>query len=296
MPLLIGGATTSRQHTAVKIAPAYGSRAHVLDASRAVNVMSRCSTGRTPRFVATTARERRACTSSARRGQRPLTPTRTRLRRRSDRLGDADDLRCPRSPGGASCATCRWRRSCPTSTGRSSSTPGSCGASSPKILDHPRYGAAARELFEKAGAARRDHRREARSRATASTASGRPTPTATTSCSTPTTRRAASSLRFPMLRQQRVEGRRASRQLCLADFVAPRESGAARPRRRLRRDRRHRRRRARARAYEGELDDYRAIMVKALADRLAEAFAEMLHARARREWGYGPMRRSPTRT
>ena len=39
--------------------------------------------------------------------------------------------------------------------------------------------------------------------------------------------------------------------------------------------------------FEGELDDYSAIMVKALADRLAEAFAEYLHAKARREWGYG---------
>ena len=38
--------------------------------------------------------------------------------------------------------------------------------------------------------------------------------------------------------------------------------------------------------YERDHDDYRAIMVKALADRLAEAFAEMLHARVRREWGY----------
>jgi len=39
--------------------------------------------------------------------------------------------------------------------------------------------------------------------------------------------------------------------------------------------------------YERQQDDYRAIMVKALADRLAEAFAEYLHAEARREWGYG---------
>ncbi len=39
--------------------------------------------------------------------------------------------------------------------------------------------------------------------------------------------------------------------------------------------------------YQADHDDYRAIMVKALADRLAEAFAEYLHARARREWGYG---------
>jgi len=40
------------------------------------------------------------------------------------------------------------------------------------------------------------------------------------------------------------------------------------------------------RAFEADHDDYQAIMVKALADRLAEAFAEYLHARARRDWGY----------
>ncbi len=43
--------------------------------------------------------------------------------------------------------------------------------------------------------------------------------------------------------------------------------------------------------YEAEHDDYRAIMVKALADRLAEAFAEWLHLQARREW-YEPVRRA----
>jgi len=40
-------------------------------------------------------------------------------------------------------------------------------------------------------------------------------------------------------------------------------------------------------AFERDHNDYDAIMVKALADRLAEAFAEYLHARARRDWGYG---------
>ena len=42
-----------------------------------------------------------------------------------------------------------------------------------------------------------------------------------------------------------------------------------------------------ARRFEAELDDYNAIMAKALADRLAEAFAEWLHRKVRREWGYG---------
>ncbi len=46
-----------------------------------------------------------------------------------------------------------------------------------------------------------------------------------------------------------------------------------------------------AASFERDLDDYHAIMVKALADRLAEAFAEYLHARARRDWGYGTVER-----
>ena len=51
--------------------------------------------------------------------------------------------------------------------------------------------------------------------------------------------------------------------------------------------------------FEREHDDYSAIMVRAIADRLAEAFAEMLHQRVRRDWGYGagrgPLRRRPRR-
>ena len=47
--------------------------------------------------------------------------------------------------------------------------------------------------------------------------------------------------------------------------------------------------------YEADHDDYHAIMVKALADRLAEAFAEYLHARARKDWGYGAARAADQR-
>ncbi|MEE2791378.1 MAG: vitamin B12 dependent-methionine synthase activation domain-containing protein, partial [Acidobacteriota bacterium] len=92
-------------------------------------------------------------------------------------------------------------------------------------------------------------------------------------------------LRFPMLRQQDVpvDGRP---NRSLADFIAPRASG--------------RRDHVGAFAvtagigadalvseYERDQDDYYAIMVKALADRLAEAAAEYLHAEARRQWGFG---------
>jgi 5-methyltetrahydrofolate--homocysteine methyltransferase len=97
--------------------------------------------------------------------------------------------------------------------------------------------------------------------------------------------RSSERVRLPTLRQQRVR-RDDQPLLALADYVAPRDSGlsdyigafavtagigaeevAAR--------------------FEREHDDYNAIMVKALADRLAEALAEKLHQQARRDWGYG---------
>jgi 5-methyltetrahydrofolate--homocysteine methyltransferase len=91
-------------------------------------------------------------------------------------------------------------------------------------------------------------------------------------------------VRFPMLRQQRTrQGERGY--LSLADFVAPEGSGVLDyvgafavttgiGEREL------------ADRFEKAHDDYNSIMVKSLADRLAEAFAELLHQRVRREWGY----------
>ena len=83
-----------------------------------------------------------------------------------DRLGRRRRCRSPRSPAGGSCGTCRWRTSPATSTGRSSSTPGSSSGKFPDVLDHPRHGAAARDLFaERDGDARRADRRRDGSRA-----------------------------------------------------------------------------------------------------------------------------------
>lgn len=91
-------------------------------------------------------------------------------------------------------------------------------------------------------------------------------------------------MRFPMLRRQRiVDDSKPMRSL--ADYVAPIASGrkdyvgAFAVTAGIGSD-------AFAREFEKENDDYQAIMVKALADRMAEAFAEMLHARVRQEWGY----------
>src|SRR5262249_19794949 len=97
--------------------------------------------------------------------------------------------------------------------------------------------------------------------------------------------RSKERLRLPMLRQQwEREGQSSFRSL--ADYVAPRTTaladylgafaltaGAGAD--------------DLVRRFEVDHDDYSAIMTKALADRLAEAFAELLHERVRREWGYG---------
>jgi 5-methyltetrahydrofolate--homocysteine methyltransferase len=98
--------------------------------------------------------------------------------------------------------------------------------------------------------------------------------------------RTSERLRFHMLRQQetKTDGQQVYRSL--ADYVAPRDGavqdwiGAFAVTAGIGADRL-------VASFEAANDNYSAIMVKALADRLAEAFAEALHERARREWGYG---------
>ena len=154
----------------------------------------------------------------------------------------------------------------------------------PDVLDHPRHGPAARDLFDNA-TTMLDELIAART-ITANGVYGLWPANADGDDLVlyPDAGRSTELVRFPMLRQQRVKAEGKS-QLSLADFVAPRESGLLD----------HVGAFAvtsgigvedLAKAHERAQDDYSAIMVKALADRLAEAFAEMLHARVRREWGY----------
>jgi 5-methyltetrahydrofolate--homocysteine methyltransferase len=147
----------------------------------------------------------------------------------------------------------------------------------PKILDHPKHGAAARELFDDAIELldEIDHGELLQARGVygfwPANAEGDDIVL-------------ENGLVFPMLRQQTAKGDdRPNR--CLADFIAPSETGL----------RDHLGAFAvtaglgvddLVKRFEAEHDDYHAIMAKALADRLAEAFAEHLHERARIAWGY----------
>ena len=287
LPLLIGGATTSRQHTAVKIAPNYSQPVvHVLDASRSVNVVSDLlSEERRDGF----AQENRDEQEKLRaiydgRKEKPLLAI-------ADARANAEKLDFTAAPAKPEFLGKRviddvtaadldpfidWTFFFSTWDLK---------GKYPKILDDPKVGAAARELYEH-GRALLDEiieKQWLRPRGVYGFwPARREGDDVVLFADEELTGEVA---RFPMLRQQAVapDGKP---NRCLADFVASREDGvadyvgafavtsgteaddlAAR--------------------FEKDHDDYKAIMVKALADRLAEAFAEFLHARARREWGYG---------
>jgi 5-methyltetrahydrofolate--homocysteine methyltransferase len=278
LPLLIGGATTSRQHTAVRIAPEYSApTVHVLDASRVAGVLSHLLDGgrRTTFDLENRAEQERLRELHAERGRKPLLPLAEARRNRTPIEWHREDLATPAFVGSrvveADIATLReyidwtfffhaWELK-----GRF-----------PAILDDPEKGAVARdlhaaanELLDEIVAGDLLHAKgvygfwPARAEGDDVVVDG---------------------ARFPMLRQQADHGdSRPNRSL--ADYVAPGESGledyvgtfavsvhGAE---------------ALADQFAEQGDDYRSILVRALADRLAEAFAEWLHELARREW-YAP--------
>jgi 5-methyltetrahydrofolate--homocysteine methyltransferase len=287
LPLLIGGATTSRQHTAVKIAPNYHeSCVHVNDASRAVSVVSALLDPERKRALDVENREKQERLRFVYAGDRehrllPLAQAREKRLALPERLADFPE---PHFLG--------HRNVAPTVDALLPFIDWTFFFSAwelkgkfPRIFEHPRYGAQARELHEHASALLE---RISREKLLAPRGVYGFWPAASDgddlvlyTDSSRTTERA----RFPMLRQQQPQpdGRP---QLSLADFAAPAGGplrdhvGAFAVTSGIEAD-------ALAAGFERELDDYNAIMVKALADRLAEAFAEWLHARVRREWGYG---------
>jgi 5-methyltetrahydrofolate--homocysteine methyltransferase len=287
LPLLIGGATTSRQHTAVKIAPQYHeSCVHVNDASRAVGVVSALLDPERKRKLDEENREAQERMRFAYGGDReyrlrPLAEARAARLVLEERLQDfAEPLflghRDVSPTVDALLPFIDW-----TFFFSAWELKGKF----PRIFENPRYGAQARELHEHALALL-----ERISREKLLTPRGVYGFWAAASDGDDVVlyadaSRASEIARFPMLRQQAPQPDRKP-QLCLADFVAPVSSpqrdhvGAFAVTSGLEAE-------SLATAYEKDLDDYNAIMVKALADRLAEAFAEWLHARVRREWGYG---------
>jgi 5-methyltetrahydrofolate--homocysteine methyltransferase len=287
LPLLIGGATTSRRHTAVKIAPHYSEPVvHVLDASRAVPVTtSLLSDDGKADFVAQHRAEYEALRTAHAAPRQTVVSLDIARARRTPIEWRSEDLPKPEFVG------VHVLDNFPLATLREYidwspffHTWGMKGIY-PRIFDHPEQGTHARQLFTE-GNALLDRIIE-KNLITARGVYGFFPASAVgddVELYTDETRsKVLEQLHF--LRQQaNREGSEPCRSL--ADFIAPKETGlpdhigafAVTSGIGLKElcDR-----------FKAENDDYNAIMAEALADRLAEAFAECLHKRVRDEWGYG---------
>jgi 5-methyltetrahydrofolate--homocysteine methyltransferase len=284
-PLLIGGATTSPQHTAVKIAPEYsGPVVHVLDASRAVGVVSSLLDPRQhDAYVAQVrADQERLRTLHSQRQEKPLLSLRQARENRQRIDWAAETLPVPSFTG-------RREIDVPVETLRPYIdwtfffNAWELKGRVPAIFEHPQYGSEARALYDHANAAldtiQRDRTLTCRAVYGFWPANADGDDIVLFADDT----RSREAARFVMLRQQerKPEGKP---NRSLADFVAPVGQGAdyigafavtVHGAEEL------------AQAHQRANDDYNAIMAKLLADRLAEALAEYLHAQARRDWGYG---------
>jgi 5-methyltetrahydrofolate--homocysteine methyltransferase len=291
IPLLIGGATTSRVHTAVKIEPHYkGPTVHVLDASRAVGVAGNLlSDTLRDGFVAEVRdeyRDMREQRSRSRPEQRrqPVEDAR-RNRLAIDWTGVVPPVPC--STGLTVLDDYPLADLVPRIDWTPFFQTWELGGHYPDILSDPTVGAAATSLFRDAQALLDRIVSERLLRARGVFGVFRANAVGDDIELYADEERTEQLAVIRTLRQQMIKppGRP---NLALADFVAPRETGvpdyvggfavtAGIGLDEL------------ASGFEAQQDDYNAILAKALADRLAEAFAERLHERVRREyWAYAP--------
>jgi 5-methyltetrahydrofolate--homocysteine methyltransferase len=288
VPLLIGGATTSTKHTAVKIAPAYHETViHVKDASRCVGVVEKLTNAGQRKDLdrdnrAFQAKEREAF---ARRKQRKLVPYAEACQRRFQIDWTATPIARPSFVGARIVRDFPLEEIVPYIDWSPFFMAWELAGKYPRILTDPQVGTEATKLFNDANRLLQEIVAGKALTANAvygffpANADGEDIVVFADE------RRARERLRFPMLRQQwEREGQTSFRSL--VDYLAPASSGivdylgAFAVTAGLGADQLVQR-------FDSDHDDYNSIMTKALADRLAEAFAELLHERARRDWGYG---------
>jgi 5-methyltetrahydrofolate--homocysteine methyltransferase len=287
LPLLVGGATTSRTHTAVKIAPHYSQPVvHVLDASRAVPVTtSLLSDDGKEEFVEKHRAEYDALRKSHAAPRQQVVSIAEARQRHTPIEWRADDLPAPQFTG------VRVLDDFPLAILREYidwspffHTWGLKGIY-PRILDHPEQGQQARQIYAD-GNALLDKMIEQKLITARGVYGFFPANAVGDDVELYTDDGRDSVLkRFHFLRQQaNKEGKEPCRSL--GDYIAPKETGL----------RDHMGAFAVTSGiglkelcdrYRAENDDYNAIMAEAIGDRLAEAFAECLHKRVRDEWGYG---------
>jgi 5-methyltetrahydrofolate--homocysteine methyltransferase len=287
LPLLIGGATTSRAHTAVKIAPHYSEPVvHVLDASRAVPVTtSLMSDDGKPKFVAQHRADYEALRKAHSAPRLTVVSLEAARKRRTPIEWRSEDIPKPSFTG------VRVLNDFPLATLRGfiDWTPffhtWELKGVYPRIFEHPAQGAQARQIFEEANTLL-DRIIDKKLLAARGVYGFFPASAVGDDVELYADNTRAKSIeRFHFLRQQsNKEGSEPCRSL--ADFIAPQETGlpdhlgafavtSGIGLREL------------CDEFRARHDDYNAIMAEAIADRLAEAFAECLHKRVRCEWGYG---------
>jgi 5-methyltetrahydrofolate--homocysteine methyltransferase len=288
VPLLIGGATTSTKHTAVKIAPHYPEPVvHVKDASRCVGVVDRLLR---PDQKALLDRENRVSQEKEReafskRRQRKFVPYAEAVQRRFQIAWANSPIAKPSFLGTKVLRDFPIGEIIPYIDWSPFFMAWELKGKYPAILKDSNVGEEARKLFADATRLLDRIGKEKLLAANAVygfyPANSDGDDIVIWTDETRTQERA----RLPMLRQQwEREGQTSFRSL--ADYVAPRDAGIADYLGAFAVTAGHHAAEL-VQQFKKENDDYNAIMLEALADRLAEAFAELLHERVRRDWGYG---------
>ncbi|MGE0884986.1 MAG: methionine synthase [Blastocatellales bacterium] len=289
VPLLIGGATTSRVHTAVKIAHHYEPPVvHVLDASRAVPVVGALANPETRATFALNNQSQQQKDREAHEASREQRKMLTLEQARANRTPidwATTEIAKPEFIGTRLLQNYRLEEIVPFIDWSPFFHTWELAGVFPRNLDDPKIGAQARKLYEDAQSLLEQiiSRRSLRANGIYGFWPANSVGDDIELYADESRSRMLTS--FHTLRQQ-AEKRAGQFNQALSDFLAPRESGrtdfigafavttgigleelCAR--------------------FERDHDDYHSIMAKALADRLAEAFAELVHKRAREDWGYG---------
>ncbi len=286
LPLLIGGATTSRQHTAVKIAPVYASPVvHVLDASRVTGVVSQLldDAGRERLDADNRANQERLRQLFSHRKQKSLVPY--ALAAKSGPRFEWREYEPPRPEfkGVRTFDNIELETLVPYIDWTFFFSSWGLRGRFPAVLDHADFGEQARELYAHGQAMLERMVREKVIRASAKVGFFPAIAEGDDIVLFEDEHLSQERLRLPMLRQQQAKNDDLP-YYCLADFIAPRSAGkvdylgafaltAGLGAKEF------------AEAFAAKGDDYNAIMAQAIADRCAEACAEMLHHWARRTWG-----------
>jgi 5-methyltetrahydrofolate--homocysteine methyltransferase len=288
VPLLIGGATTSAKHTAVKIAPAYArTTVHVLDASRSVGVVDRLKSAdlKAAFEVKNRAEQASLVESYNRRQQVALVPYAQAVAQKFATHWDRVRIDTPSFLGTRVLEDFPLERLVPYIDWSPFFLTWELKGKYPKILADPKVGPEASKLFEDAKKLLDEIVAKKLLRASGVYGFWPAASVGDDILVFADDAREGALASFHTLRQQ-WQRKGQTHLTALADYIAPLNSGrrdylgAFAVTTGLGVD-------ELAAQFAADHDDYNAIMVKALADRLAEAFAECLHQTARAQWGYG---------